>query len=681
MRNNVVKSSLMSSSELVSSDHAVEAYITKSGNFFWLKSSNAGMSKQIQEKVYFGRKYVSPPYSFEELGTLIEISGLHFRCVKAKAGDVAAEYSIIPVEGVESPNEDDKKRLLNFFEYSEEQEEPFLSLLEKALIDMETFGRGSIEITRNLSGDPAAMWHIPGKTVYSARQDSGYYQKIGTRSAYFQKFPGKCSRKNNSIEWNLKNLQGETSKEGVSIFDCANELLAFELYHPGSSYYGIPDHIPAIGSMVGNLAVEDYNFQLFFGESLPAYVVIAEGGRINADDRTLIESYFKTAKSKGSTNVLVLSVPGKDVRIKVEKLDQVPKSNYLTGIKKESRTDILIAHGVPPVRLGIADAGAGLGGTRDLIQLQAYYSGTIQPRRTRLLYICNEVVIKRGFGITDWEMSFKGLDIRDQKTESEIYDTYVEREILTRDEVRAELGREPLPVSTPASSEQVMTVPDSTIDFMVEMEEDEKVVGERLLKSVQMDVTRGFYFTWENKIPKFTSATDVDLFVEDIGKDLFSVVEAKMPELVRITQKRLKMMGFKISDEVATLALQSNVLVKYREWSDKAWLKDAKRVLQDVVSAPEVRRPLLMKMAENQLKGRSHLYGGIYNYGINSVVKDLCDDAKLDLFWALGSKDPCPDCLARAEASPFKAGTLKHVPGDGTTRCLGNCCCFLMPVR
>lgn len=668
-------------SEDVKSLIKVEAYISKSGHFNWLAEARDSssrisepFSKQLRKRRTSFLPYEEPPYSFINLEALLETSVVHLRCVKAKASDTVSDFAIVPAEGVEDPDEQNKDRLENFFS-AVNQEEDFVSLLEKSLIDYETFGRASIEIARNFSGDPAAMWHIPAKYLRPATSKRGFYYKRENviHARFFDAFPLKCKRDNGFVEWQLFNLNAK-EVPGLSLYDSANEVLAVDSYHPGSEYYGLPDHIPAVGAMVGAVALEDYNFQLFYGEALPAFAVLVEGGYISLEDRPYVENYFKTARARGSQNVLILSVPGKDVKIKIERLDFIPDHQIITKVKEEARTDVLISHGVPPARVGLME-GSQLGGGRDLMELEAYKVGTIGPRRRRLSYVFNELVIKRGFGIEDWEISFTGLDVRDRKAEADINCKYVEFEVLTPDEVRADLGKEP--------KEFVAEEGTKVLDEYeyVELEEGEKIIGERLLKSLRTDTTGHFYLTLESVFREIPDVFDVDEYVATVIRPrLVTVFDGKMDELVRITQKRLKMSMLKATNEEVRSLLVDSAGARFRRYLDSNWLADCTTHLKRVVAASEPEKGLFLTIAENQMKGRSGLYAGYTNFGVNETVRQLAERNDRLLWWvSLGDEATCPDCRRMERGSPYEPGKLRISPGQGETRCLGNCRCYLLP--
>lgn len=47
------------------------------------------------------------------------------------------------------------------------------------------------------------------------------------------------------------------------------------------------------------------------------------------------------------------------------------------------------------------------------------------------------------------------------------------------------------------------------------------------------------------------------------------------------------------------------------------------------------------------------------------------------IYWNLHPAEHCGDCLTLAGGSPYKPKDLNQVPGDGNTKCRGNCKCTL----
>ena len=68
----------------------------------------------------------------------------------------------------------------------------------------------------------------------------------------------------------------------------------------------------------------------------------------------------------------------------------------------------------------------------------------IEPKQTRLEYRINNFLIKRGFGIDDWELRFKEIDVTDEAKVAEIVNKLVRLGVVTINEARRAMGQKPL---------------------------------------------------------------------------------------------------------------------------------------------------------------------------------------------------------------------------------------------
>ena len=82
----------------------------------------------------------------------------------------------------------------------------------------------------------------------------------------------------------------------------------------------------------------------------------------------------------------------------------------------------------------------GLGET----QQEIFKYHVIEPKQTRLEYRINNFLVKRGFGIEDWELRFKEIDVTDEAKVAEIIQKLVKLGVLTINEGRREMGQKPL---------------------------------------------------------------------------------------------------------------------------------------------------------------------------------------------------------------------------------------------
>jgi hypothetical protein len=112
--------------------------------------------------------------------------------------------------------------------------------------------------------------------------------------------------------------------------------------------------------------------------------------------------------------------------------------------RADNAEEIRVAHGVPGRLIGLAEKG-GLGGAGEgETQQEIFKYHVIEPKQTRLEYRINNFLVKRGFGIEDWELRFKEIDVTDEAKVAEIIQKLVKLGVLTINEGRREMGQKPL---------------------------------------------------------------------------------------------------------------------------------------------------------------------------------------------------------------------------------------------
>jgi len=157
----------------------------------------------------------------------------------------------------------------------------------------------------------------------------------------------------------LKSLQAE---------DRASEIIWFVNYTPRSDYYGLPDIIPALGAIWGDIARRDYNIAFFDNYGVPAYAIFVSGnfdpGEVDEEGRTemekMIEEHFaELAKNPHSTLILSVPTEGRDEEVKIEfkSLSAEIKEASFRLYRNDNRDEILSAHGMPPYRIGVNETG------------------------------------------------------------------------------------------------------------------------------------------------------------------------------------------------------------------------------------------------------------------------------------------------------------------------------------
>jgi len=370
----------------------------------------------------FANKYVDmglvqPLYDPDHLARIPEINTYHARACRVKALDTAGlGWDLIPK--VSDPAEDVKGEIEEFLT---SQILPLMVTFYRHQYDVEVIGQGGIEVVRLgyvPTARPAVLAHIPGHTLRVHEDDNKYAQKRGRKIRWFKRIGYEMDvDKDTGKEYPLGSLSPERR---------ASEIIWNSLYSQRSDYYGVPDIIPALGAVHGDLARRDYNIAFFDNYGIPAYAVFITGdfdeGEEDEDGRTelekTIESHFQEL-SKNPHSTLILSVPsredGGDVKIQFEPLSLDVKDASFRLYRRDNRDEVISAHGVPPYRLGIAETGS-LGGSTAEESTKIYKNSVINPRQEILEALINQWIVSHewGFNTKDWEFKFREIDLEDE---------------------------------------------------------------------------------------------------------------------------------------------------------------------------------------------------------------------------------------------------------------------------
>ncbi len=359
---------------------------------------------------------VEPPENLAQLARFLETNTEHYRCVKAKATDVCGAYAIVPRDPDKTADEGDKARLEAWLGACNPRL-TFEEVLERVWTDYEAVGNGYLEVIRSVDGSTVAgVEHLPAVTVRARKDGNGYLQRRGTAKVFFKDFGD--ARPIRADDGKL--AEGGTPAEG----ERANEVLAFQNYHPRSDYYGLPDVLPALGAMVGNLQARDYNLAFFENNAIPQYAVLVQGGDLDGATKRVIADYFREHIKGQAHKTLVIPIPDERTKVTLVPLGAKVSDGHFTIYRKDNRDEVVRAHGVPPARIGIIESG-NLGGGTGESQTATYKDAIVEPRQNRLERRINDKLIRDGLGITGWIIKFVDIDTEDTDRNSQIAERMV----------------------------------------------------------------------------------------------------------------------------------------------------------------------------------------------------------------------------------------------------------------
>lgn len=478
-----------------------EAYITDNGRVMteadmWRESifkTGAGefnelvrkevFQKSAQDNSEIGRgnfldfgNVVEPPYNAEILAKFLEVDEAHFRCVKTKVVDsVGRKWSLHPTNktsgemfDASTVSEKDKEKcaeealvVQRFIEDCNDALS-FEGVLERVAMDHEAIGYGAIEVIRSRDMKVRRIAHVPASRIKVLKGWAGFVENVSQGGmVFYQPFGQKivCGKRKPAVStdleyynprddgnldpagdlrWNM--IDKQTGEKTNSFAKSANEIIWIPKHHSNTIYYGLPDIIPALGDLLGNVYIRDYMLQFFQHNTIPQYAVIIEGAKVAEPVKQMIQQYFSQEVKGQAHKTLIIPVPatGSEVRVRFEKLAAGAQEGSFQDVRKNNQQGILTAHGVSPAIIGINDS-ASLGSGKGLSQAEIYKDRIVTPMQAKWERVLNKL-FRLGLGVSTIEIRFNRLDIRDLELEMTVLNSYFEQGILTVNEVRKSAG-------------------------------------------------------------------------------------------------------------------------------------------------------------------------------------------------------------------------------------------------
>ncbi len=312
-------------------------------------------------------------------------------------------------------------------------DDSFTKIMEKVFTDVQATGNGFIEVGRNVEGEIGYIGHIPATTVRVRRLHDGFLQIIGQKVVYFRNF-------------------GASNPNPVTNDSRPNEIIHIKEYSPLNTFYGVPDIVSALPSLIGDKLASQYNIDYFENKAVPRYVITLKGAQLSGDAEDKMFRFLQTGLKSQSHRTLYIPLPGdtdqNKVEFKMEPIENGIQDGSFKEYRKQNRDDILIAHQVPISKLGGADSSAIAAA---LAQDRTFKEQVARPAQHHLEKVVNKIIREK----TDvLELKFNELTLTDEIAQSQILERYVKTQIMLPNEAREILdlpqvshGDEPLQLS------------------------------------------------------------------------------------------------------------------------------------------------------------------------------------------------------------------------------------------
>jgi PBSX family phage portal protein len=299
------------------------------------------------------------------------------------------------------------------------QDESFTSIMEKVDTDFYATGNAYIEIGRTVSGEIGYVGHIPSTTMRVRRLHDGFVQIVGNKVTYFRNF-------------------GATNQNPITTDGRPNEIIHIKEYSPLNTFYGVPDVIAAMPSLLGDQLASQYNIDYFQNKAVPRYVVTLKGAQLSTESEDRLFRFLQTGLKGQNHRTLYIPLPGDSdtnkVDFKMEAIESGVQEGSFSAYRKQNRDDILVAHQVPLSKLGGSESSAI---AASLAQDRTFKEQVARPAQRNLEKILNKIIREK----TDiLEFKFNELTLTDEVAQSQILERLVRNKIMVPNEAREVLN-------------------------------------------------------------------------------------------------------------------------------------------------------------------------------------------------------------------------------------------------
>ncbi|KXI78524.1 phage portal protein [Bacillus tropicus] len=392
-------------------------------------------------QIYGDKGLVKPPYDMAALLEIKESNPIHSACISAKVDDIAGVgFDFAPFEEVKEAASQEQYKKLKEFMRNCNPEMTSSEIIRAVWDDYETVGWGIIEVVRNNKGEPSELYHIPAQTVRAHKDKVRFAQIVNNKERWFKKFgyPDNYSLVDGRPLGEKDIAENGTEKAG--------EVIVIRKFGSRSSYYGIPNYVSSIGSIVGSQAVRDYNINFFTGKTIPDALLFLEGvDEIDQGTEEELKAFF-SAETKGEHHKLAVVPVPPGAKARLEKVSPDVKEGSFRLYKQDSAMEICVAHRVPPYRIGWAMTGS-LGQTTAKEMNEMYKRSIIEPGQEILEHRLNNQLFRvfaEILGGLDWYFKLNEIDTDDREADMQYAADGYEKRILTRNESRKVVGYEPV---------------------------------------------------------------------------------------------------------------------------------------------------------------------------------------------------------------------------------------------
>ena len=263
-----------------------------------------------------GGEYYLPPISFANLAKMRRANCQHGSCILLRRNLAANAYS----GGAFSVRD-----------------------FRAAVTDFLSVGNAFGEVVRNGLGNITRLIHVPAINMRVRTFGKGYRRLL----------PG-----------------------GQYIDFAPEEILHIREYDEIQQVYGIPDWLGGLQSALLNEDATLFRRRYYVNGAHLGYILYTNDPKMSPAVKTALEEKFRQGKGVGNFKSSYIHIPGgQEKAIQIIPIGDISQKDEFANIKNLSASDVLTAHRVPPVLMGIVPS-QGSGGLGDPEKIERVYIRT-----------------------------------------------------------------------------------------------------------------------------------------------------------------------------------------------------------------------------------------------------------------------------------------------------------------
>lgn len=393
-----------------------------------------------------------PPYNPQALIALAERHSTHGAALEQKTADIVAsgwEWS----KKKDGASEDQRKELDKWFASLADPgiDESTAEILHAAWWDVETIGYGGIRLARDGEGRVRRIYSVDSSHLRFTRDQTRLAKgRIGKRTWFKRWTPFDDQR---PLITQMASVDAKTGLihapgQFPAAAERADEILVLRKATRRRNGYAVPGYVSAMGWMYLSLAARDDNIHFFNNRREPRWAIILQN--MEEDDGEL-ETALKQAFSGG------LDTPHKNIFIPIEgdgkidfqKMTEDSKDISFDRLQERASSEVLLAHRIPPDRLGAVRVGP-LGGNATMAASMVYKEAVVATSQAAMSHRINRFIENEvpaaigGKDSLEWEWKPRELDLTEEAADMTSISTLFVNNILRLDEARAKLKLEPV---------------------------------------------------------------------------------------------------------------------------------------------------------------------------------------------------------------------------------------------